>query len=240
MQPFLKTAWIVALLSAMTVSAVAHDDADKDRRTISVTGEGKVSAPPDMATINTGVLTQAATAKDALRANSKAMGEIMAVLKEHKIAAKDVQTSNFNVSPIYKRDNRGRLQNEIEGYRVQNQVRVRVRELPNLGEVLDALVQAGSNQVSGISFGVDDPEGILNQARSRAIRNAKSRAEVYAQAGNVKVGKIRQISETPVGIPQPRMLGFARAEAAAAVPVAPGEQEFTVSVHVVYDLADGD
>lgn len=116
---------------------------------------------------------------------------------------------------------------------------MRVRALADLGKVLDALVEAGSSQVSGISFGVDDPTGILNQARSRAVRDAQSRAEVYAQAAGVRVGRVQQISEQPVAVPRPVQVGFARAEA-AAVPIATGEQEFRVTVHVVFELADND
>jgi uncharacterized protein YggE len=220
------------LLSVSVVCGAEEASLDK----ISVSGQGEVSAAPDMATVNTGVTTQAETAREALDANNTAMEKIVGVLKEHHVAEKDIQTSNFSVSPVYKRDPRGRTQPEVTGYRVQNQVRVHVRNLPDLGEVLDALVSAGSNQVSGISFGVDDPTGILNQARSRAVADAKSRAGVYAQAAGVKVGKLRQISETPVAIPQPRMLGFAEARGASAVPVQPGELEFRVTVHLVFDI----
>jgi uncharacterized protein YggE len=235
MQTIMKAA---CLLSVLTV-AVTTSKADKPPRTISVSGEGKVFAAPDLATIQTGVVTQGETAQDALRQNNEAMKKLMQVLKQHHVADKDVQTTSFNVSPIYKRDERGRMLQEITGYRVQNQLRVQVRKLADLGEVLDALVKAGSNQVSGISFGVGDATGILNQARSKAIRDARSRAEVYAQAGGVSVGAIRQISEQPPAIPRPMQMGFARAEA-AGVPIATGEQEFRVTVHLVFALEDAD
>ena len=126
-------------------------------RTIRVTGVGQVKAPPDMATIYTGVVTQASDAELALAANNSAMRQIMRVLTEQQVAKKDIQTSSFNVSPEYERPPRGgRPTQKIIGYRVTNQVQVHVRNLPNLGEVLDALVSAGSNRVSGISFGIDD------------------------------------------------------------------------------------
>lgn len=227
---------LASFLAAVAIVAMPTR-ADEPMRTISVTGEGKANAPPDMATIATGVVTQAETAQLALKENKEAMASVIEVLEEHHVAAKDVQTSSFNVSPVYKRDERGRQKPEIAGYRVQNQVRVRARNLADLGKVLDALVGAGSNQISGISFGVDDPIGILNQARSEAIRDAKSRAEVYAQSAGVRVGRVRTISEQPVTIPRPLAMDFARAEA-AAVPVATGEQEFRVTVHVVFELDD--
>lgn len=209
------------------------------RRTISVTGTGRASAPPDMATIRTGVVTQSETASEALTSNNDAMERIMGVLEEQDIASKDIQTSNFNVSPQYKRDQQGRQQPEIVGYRVTNQVRVHVRNLPDLGEVLDALVGAGSNQLSGISFGIDDPTGLLNQARNRAVADARTRAELYAQAAGVAVGKVLTISEQSIQTPQPQRLA-ARKVAESSVPVATGEQKLRTTVSIVFALEDLD
>jgi uncharacterized protein YggE len=111
-----------------------------------------------------------------------------------------------------------------------------------LGKVLDALVQVGSNQISGISFGIDDPTGVLNQARSRAIADAKMRAQLYAQAAGVRVGKVLTIRESSVPMPRPQnlALGFAAEARSAAVPVATGEQELSASVTVVFELEDLD
>jgi uncharacterized protein len=224
----------VCCLLAVSIGQICAEE-HEPARAIRVTGEGTVAAPPDMATIHTGVVTQADTAKAALKQNNEAAAKLLQTLKQQGVAEKDIQTSSFNVSPLHRQDDRGRQLPEIVGYRVQNQLRVRLRNLPKLGEVLDALVQAGSNQVSGISFGVDDPGGILDQARSRAVRDAKNRAGVYAQAAGVEVGQVRQISEQPLAIPRPMEWGFARADA-AAVPIATGEQEFQVTVHVIYEL----
>jgi uncharacterized protein YggE len=220
---------------------VAHADANQDevRRIISVTGQGKATAPPDMAVIQTGVVTHGATAAEALSANNEAMETILGVLKTYKIASKDVQTSSFNVSPDFKRDERGRRQPRIVGYRVTNQVRVKVHNLEDLGKVLDALVRAGSNQVSGVSFGIDDPTGVLNQARNRAIADARSRAELYAQAAGVRLGKVLTISEQPIKLPQPRQIGRSLAqEGVSSVPVETGEQEFRARIHMVFALED--
>lgn len=223
----------VILVNAFLVGRGLCDD----MRTISVTGEGQATAPPDMATIQTGVVTQAEAATDALASNNEAMEHVMSVLKELQIAQKDIQTSGFSVSPQYRRDAQGRTEPVIVSYLVTNQVRVRVRNLPDLGEVLDALVGAGSNQLSGISFGIDDPTGVLNQARNRAVADARSRAELYAQAAGVTVGQVLTISEQSVQFPQP--LQFASRElAAAAVPVATGEQELRATIHMVFKLED--
>lgn len=236
MRRVLVTVSTVGLLAALAAPGFGDD-----MRTISVTGTGKVAAPPDMATIQTGVVTQADTARAALAANNEAMRKILDVLQQHGIADKDVQTSNFNVHPVYRQDPQRRHEPEVTGYRVQNQVRVKVRNLPKLGDVLDALVEAGSNQVSGISFDVDDSSGILNQARSRAIADAKTRAQVYAQAAGVKMGRVLAISEQPPQMPRPMPMRMAmQAEAAASVPVATGEQDFQVTVYVEYELEDSE
>jgi uncharacterized protein YggE len=233
----ISLATALGILAALAAPTFGNDT----MRTISVSGNGKASAPPDMATIQTGVVTQANTAREALSANNEAMAKLLDVLKQHGIADKDVQTSSFNVHPVYKHDPEGRSEPEVTGYRVHNQVSVDVRHLAKLGQVLDALVEAGSNQISGISFGVDDPTGILNQARSRAISDAKNRAEVYAQAAGVKVGRVQAIREQPVQFPPPiPMARMAFQAEAAGVPVATGEQDFEVTVYVEYALEDSE
>ena len=204
--------------------------------TISVTGRGTASSPPDMATIITGVTTHAETAQAALEANNRAMQNLLDVLKENQIADKDVQTSNFDMSPEYQRDPRGQNNPKIIGYRATNQVRVQVRNLPQLGKVLDSLVFAGSNQVSGIGFGIDDPTGVLNQARQRTVADARSRAALYAQAAGVRLGHVISISEEPAMGPQPRFQARAMLAEANAVPVATGEQELSATIQMVYTI----
>ena len=222
------------LLMAMCSTAIANDSLP---RTISVTGRGSATSPPDMATINTGVVTQGKNAADAMKANNEIMKKLMTVLKAQKIAAKDIQTSDFSVSPQYSRDDRGRTQQEIVGYRVSNQVRVVVRNLPNLGAVLDALVSTGSNRVSGIGFGITNSDGILNEARNNAIADARSKAKLYAQALGIKVGKVVSVSESSVITPRPQFMARA-AMADSAVPIATGEQELTATINVVFAIAD--
>ena len=232
-------------VAAIAVPAAAQER-NRDRApnrlatVISVTGEGEATAPPDMATIRTGVVTQAESAKEALNQNNAAMQKILDLLKQHGIAERDVQTSGFNVNPVYEHDEQGRREPKVVAYRVVNEVQVRVRKLDSLGEVLDALVEAGSNQISGVSFDVDKPHDILNEARARAIHNAKSRAETYAEAAGVAVGRVLQISEQPVEPPRPMQLGMEFRAAASSVPVATGEQEFRVTVNVVYELRRGE
>ena len=224
-------------LIALAAPVIAAEETAEIARVINVTGEGEATAPPDMATINTGVTTQGETARAALDQNNAAMKKLLAVLKEQGVAEKDVQTSNFSVHPVYDRDEENRRTPKVVAYRVGNQVQVRVRNLDSLGKVLDAVVSAGSNQISGIEFGIDDPSGILNEARSRAIRDAKERAGVYAQAAGVEVGRVLQISEQAISPPEPMRMGrMAFSAAAESVPIATGEESFEVTVNVMYGI----
>lgn len=230
-----KHALVIAIL-ALSASPLLAADLP---RTITVSGQGKAGTPPDMATVRSGVITQATTAKDALAANNAAMEQIMKVLKSRNIDAKDIQTSGFNVYPQYKRQQRGRS-NEISGYNVSNNVSVKVRNLSRLGEILDALVQSGSNQISGVSFGLTNPREIMNKARRNAVDDAKGRAELYAQATGVRVGKVISISEQSIQPPRPMFQArMAMADMASeSVPIATGEQEVTANINVMYELLD--
>ncbi|HEY8505894.1 MAG TPA: SIMPL domain-containing protein [Gemmataceae bacterium] len=225
-------------LAAVLAAPAAGQAPDRSgERVIEVVGEGEAAAAPDMATVTTGVTSEGPTAREALAVNNDTMEKIMGVLKEHAIAPRDIQTSHFNVSPVYEHDPKGRARPKLVGYRVTNQVRVRVRELPALGKVLDALVQAGSNEVSGVQFEVSEPTPVLDRAREKAVADARHRAEVYAQAAGARVGPLRRISEESWSRPVARQhFGVELARAAAAVPIAEGEEEFRVRVHMTFEL----
>jgi uncharacterized protein YggE len=231
----------VVLFIILNFFPLGHTNADQNirKRAITVNGQGKVSFPPDIATIQTGVVTHRAAAADALSANSEVMNDITDLLKTFDIASKDIQTSNINVRPDYKRNERGSRENEIVGYQVTNQLNVKVHNLEDLGKILDALVKAGSNQISGVAFGVDNPESLLNEARRMAVKDARSRAELYAQVAGVNVGEVLSISEGPLDFPQPMHFGrILAAESNASVPVSPGELEFQVNVNMSFGIVD--
>ncbi|WZO99896.1 SIMPL domain-containing protein [Isosphaeraceae bacterium EP7] len=212
--------------------------------TITVTGIGKISAVPDIAQINVGVVTQAATAGEALAGNSSSMTKLYAILKERGVATKDLQTSQVSISPVYSQPaphNPQAPNNEfvprIVGYRVDNTLEITARKIEKLGELLDALVQSGANQIHGISFRVDKPEGLLDSARKQAMQDAKRKAEMLAGEAGVVVGHPRSISEgSDFQPPVPKFAGAMRMMAADSTPVAAGEQELSVTVNVVYEL----
>ena len=226
----------LALSLFLPGSALADGAPPQQQRLLSVNGTGEASAVPDRAQLSTGVVTRAGTAAAALAANARAMNAVFDALKRAGIAEKNIQTSNFQVSPQYSAEKPGAAQ-RIVGYEVSNTVSVTVDGLDRLGPTIDALVAAGSNQIEGPTFSVADPKPLLAKAREAAMKDAVERAEAYARAAGVTLGPIVSISEgggdttiEPMGRPM-NML-----KAAAPTPVAAGEQSLTATVSVSWEI----
>lgn len=240
MQVSNRSAWFSMIAVVALTGTVRADEnsAVQERQlvpSITVVGSGKSFAKPDLAQIQVGVVTQDESAAEALQANNRAMNGLIETLKNRQIAERDIQTTSFTVSPRYHHDQRGRQVPEIVGYEVRNLVQIRVRDIEKLGELLDEVIGEGANQVHGINFSVDDAEKILDEARLKALTDARRKAELYANAAGIELGRVLLIQEQPPALPmQPRMFEMARQMADAAVPIAPGEQEFQVRITVTY------
>lgn len=187
-------------------------------------------------------MTHGRTAREALAANSEAMTSLLDTLKQHGVAAKDVQTTQIQVSPQYSQPQprapeAGEFVPRVVGYQVTNMVQVTARDISKLGVLLDAVVQVGANQMQGIHFRIHEPEKLLDEARKRAMADAKHKAELLAGEARMVVGAPRIITEGGGSVPpQPMMSAPRMMMASAPVPVAGGEQELSVTVHVVYEL----
>ena len=227
----LAVALLVALAASACVAVAPNDGAPRRASTVTVAGSGTVSATPDQAEITIGVVTQASTAAQALAANSQAMERLLQSLGNLGIGPRDIQTTNISVSPQRRAPKEGQPP-EITGYEVSNQVRVKVRDLARLGQVLDRQVSQGANLVYGIHFGLQEPAPLLDEARKRAMADARRRADLYAAAEGLKVGRVLSVQEAGVTPPGPAP----RIAMSAAVPVAPGEQEIQASVTVTFTL----
>ena len=210
---------------------------------ISVEGWGEAAGAPDTATIRSGVITQAATAREALDANSAAVTRLIATLREAGIAGPDIQTSALSVLPQYVHSDQPDPTEvsrppRIVGYQVVNSVSVRVRDLGSLGIVLDRAVAIGANTISGVVFAVDDPSALYAEARRKAFGDAVAKAELYAELAAVDLGGIAVISEAAGSVqPQPdSIVGVAPDAAAAIGPVASGDLTFSVAVRVTWML----
>lgn len=222
------------LLCSMAIPA--HAEVPAVQSVISVTGEGHVRAVPDQAAVTTGVETLAPSPAAALAENSAAVNALLEVLTAHGVEARDVQTSGFNLFPQYRHDRNDGGEPTLIGYTVSNQLTIRVRELDRLGALLDALVQAGSNRMSGIEFQHADLEALTDAARRAAVAEARRRAGLYAEAAGVRVGAVLSISEAGASPPQPMYRMAMEADMAAATPIAAGEQQVQASVQVVFAL----
>jgi len=214
--------------------AMAAEGDKLTERYVSVSATGSVAADPDLATVSTGVIVEADTAKEALARNSTVMAKLIDGLKALGIAPKDIQTTSVSVEPRYVQAKDGRPAT-ISGYRVVNQVRLTVRDVKRLGEILDGAISLGANQVNGIGFDVSTAETLKDEARKLAIANARQRAELYATAAGAQLGPVLTISEDVSGGPRP--MPFARAAAmAGSVPIEAGTRTLTVEVNVTYAL----
>jgi len=230
-------AGFVFALAAALPSAGDAQSMDTDQRTLSLSATGSVNVRPDTAHITVGVVSQAENARTAVDDNNTAMSEVRDALKEKDIDSKDIQTTNFSVHPRYQHFDDGKP-SVISGYRVVNSVRITVRDIGRLGEVLDKVVGLGSNQVGGISFSVSEPESLMDKARVQAIETARERAELYAQAAGTAVGEVLKIEEVDSNnAPEPRFRALA-AKAESEVPIEAGETEIKVRVRVVWALTE--
>jgi uncharacterized protein YggE len=230
--------WLTGTLLAASALAgvgapalIRAESTDPRPGTISVDGTGSVTTEPDTATTSFGVVTQGATAKEAMDKNSTAMAKVIDALKRAGLAAKDLQTQYVSLNPRY--DQQGR---EVIGYDASNSVAAIVRDLPQVGSVIDAGIAAGANNVSGPSLSREDRDKLYNDALEKAVADAKAKADVLARAAGAAVGAVQSVSENQQGV-GPVPLGFSAARAVADTPIEAGTTQITASVRVIFALS---
>ena len=207
---------------------------------ISVSGEGNVSVPPDLAQIDAGVATDAKTAKEAAEANNVAMSKVLAALKGTGIDEKDFQTSRLSLQPQYAPNKVSSGPTSITGYRASNRVTIKVRDLTKVASVIDTLVAAGANDIGNVGFTVAQPSKLLDEAREKAVADARRKAEIYARAAGVTLGAPLDITEGGAPTPMFRSKMVAAAPMAiAGTPVAQGEETLSVSVSITWAIKQG-
>lgn len=226
-----------AMVAVLALPALAQDQRTPvlpDGTLLEIAAEGSSTRVPDVAVIEAGVTTQAVTASEAMTQNGQRMSRVLAALKRAGIADRDVQTSRLNLGPQYRYE-----QNQppiLTGYQAVNQVTVRFRDIAKTGTILDTLVREGANDIQGPNLTLDAPEAAMDEARADAVAKARARAELYAKAAGLRVGRIVSISEgaaSPPPMPMYRM----RAEAASAdTSVVSGETKVAVALNVRFLL----
>lgn len=207
---------------------------------ITVSGTGNSYQAPDIATVSTGVVTQASTAQEALSDNNRQMNATIDALLAAGILRRHIQTSQLSLNPRYDYSKTTREQ-RIVGYEARNTVSARSEDISSVGDMIDALVKAGANNINGINFGIKDAEGAKSEARREAVKSARRKAEEMALAAGVRLGRIVQMSESSQGFrpPQPMMMRASMGGMAdESAPVEGGEQTLSVTVSITYAIED--
>ncbi|MEO1701237.1 MAG: SIMPL domain-containing protein [Pseudomonadota bacterium] len=242
MNRFLASGMIFGAVALFSMSlGTTHSVAQANEPTprIMVSGTGTADVAPDMAVLTLSVLRQEETARAALDANNIAMQRVLAAMAEEGIEPRDMQTSNFNIRPRFERpkSNSGtRRDPEIIGYDVSNTLTVRVRNLSTLGRVLDRSVSLGVNSGGNVRFSNQDPSEAIEQARINAMKAAVRKAELLTSTAGVGLGAILEISErSKSGVQSIAHMSTTRTNA-SAVPIATGENNYSVTVNISYAL----
>lgn len=211
---------------------------DTNSPLVTLTVQEEVQSAPTLATLSAGVTTQAATASEALRQNAQKMTAVVAELKKRGIAAKDIQTSGINLNAQYDYNNREGQPPLLTGYQASNNVTIKTRDLAKIGELLDALVAVGGNNVSGPNFSIEDDSKLKFAARDKALQSAQAQANFYAQRSGYKSAKLVSITEGSSGYrgPMPVMMESRAAGKADFSPVEPGEVGTGVTLTIQYRL----
>ncbi len=240
MKAFSRAAGLAAalLLTTSPLAAFAQTVAGAETpATVSLSAFGQVKSTPDEATISLGVQSKAATAAQAMGDNAEAMNRVIAALRARGLPSKAIQTSNISLSAQY--DYEQNQPARLSGYLASNEVAITVDDIGKLGSMLDAVVGAGANQISGISFGLKDTGAAEDSARLAAVKALRAKADLYAGATGYHVGRLLALNEGgPVTEPlRPVVMMRAMAAAPSPTPVAPGELTTRVDISAVYELA---
>jgi uncharacterized protein YggE len=225
-----RNSFAVAVAAAAWLAAPAL--AQVPPPAISVSGEATVSVAPDQAQIDAGVSSEAKTAREASEANNAAMGKVLLALKGAGIEEKDYQTARLSLQPQYAPNRTG--PSAVTGYRASNRVSIKLRDVTKVANVIDTLVGAGANEIGGIHFVVSQASKLLDEAREKAVADARRKAEIYAKAAGVTLGEPLGISEEGAAVPVFR--GKVAAPMALNAPVSPGEETLSVTVSVSWAI----
>ncbi|HAU21894.1 MAG TPA: hypothetical protein DCS24_04730 [Erythrobacter sp.] len=234
---------VMALALSPASVALAHEHAgahQQPQRTIELSVFEQFEVEPDLVTISAGVTNMAPSAVEAMRENSTQMQRVIERLKSLGVDAKDIQTASINLYAQYDYD-RDLKRQVFRGYQASNRVTVKFRDLVRVGEVLDALVDAGATNLNGPTFSAENDAEAKEEARKRAFERAYQRALSYAQMAGYSKVKLLLLSESlvgngPVPIAAPRAMMAEVAD--ATVPIEPGTVSGGISISVSYEMID--
>lgn len=206
--------------------------ANAAERGVTVTGQGEVRAVPDRARVTLGVSTQAKTAQQALAANEERLDAVLASVRQLQIPREEIQTSQLSLHPVY--SHRPEAEPELAGYRAENLITVEVSQLDRLGQLVDAAVKAGANQIVNLTFEVSEQAELIERARALAMTEAQRSARQLASLAGARLGAVVAIREA--GARRPGPIPMAMEARSADVAIEPGTQEVSYTVEVTYAL----
>lgn len=218
---------LVLVLLALSNYAVAQDT----MRGVVVTGTAEVKTQPDVAYVTFGVTTEAADAATAARSNAQTTQAVIDAITRFGITRANIETVQYSVNPI--QDYRQTPPTTV-GYRVSNQVRVKVNDLTRIGALIDTAISAGANDVQGVLFTVENDQAVRREAIVQAIRDAQAKARTIADTLGIRLGQVTYVSELAAPIPRPFQLGVARAD--VETPIIPGQVDVSASVTLAYSI----
>jgi uncharacterized protein YggE len=227
-----------AILSATVVAGTAvqaQEPKPAPEARIVVVGEGSVSVAPDYARITSGVTTRGKTAKEATDANTKLMAALTAALTSSGVEQRDIQTSRFSVHPVYASP-APNTEQRLTGFSVSNQVSVTVRQIDQVGDLLDRLIAAGATDAGNVEFLHADSAKTLDRAREAAMADARRKAELYAHAAGLSLGSVVWITEDASYTPPIAKTALRATAAPMSVPISAGEDTLQARVTVGYDV----
>ena len=236
-----RSVLIVALAALATASSPAFAQPQflevSNERFIEVGGEASVNVTPDFAYVTLGVTSTAKDASEAMAANAKSVSALISAIKAEGVAPADIQTSSLSISPQFSNPAPNAAEaREITGYVVSDMVTVTARDLSRLGGLLDKAVQAGANSMYGIAYGENNPEALLDKVRPLAVADARRKAEIYANAGGAKVGRLMTLTEQGGAAP----VQFARQaymeSPSAPMPIEVGHDKLTIAITAQFEL----
>jgi uncharacterized protein YggE len=228
------------LLAAVLVSCGAGPAvvaADQSPDTITVTGTGESRSDPDMATLNLGVNVSDLDISQAVADSNQTIAAITDAVKGLGVEESDIQTTNFNVWPedVYDRDT-GQPTGSRR-FHVDSTVQINVRQVDDVGKILEAAIQSGANNIYGLNFGIQDTHGLSAEARTAALADARSRAEQVANELGVALGQVRSVVDNSGGTVYPVFQGAGIGGGGGEPPISQGQMTVTVNVTVSYEIS---
>lgn len=235
----IKMLSLALLIMAAALPGALAADKNPNITEVQVSGSHQEEIAPDIAYIQLGVTTEADTVAAAQTENAETSAKLRRQLENLGIKAEYIKTAHFAVTPVYKSDDNGRRTPSIKGYQVTNTVTVTTSP-DKAGEVIDAALTAGANQVNSVRFGKREETEVKNAALAQAVRDAMSKAEAVAAALNKRVVRVKGVSENGVNLQAPevsaRFYKTALTDTAAATPISAGVVQLTANVQIIVEL----